>query len=264
MLDLVEWVKSRWQLDPKIAVVDAKYGTIQNIVGLENAGIKAYMLIPDLSIRTGLFTADDFQYDAELDQYICPQGNVLPLRSRRKSEQIYIYRADINICDACPVKAECTKSKSGRHIFRSFYQENVERVKEYHQTEHYQKSMRKRGYWVEPLFGEAKAFHRLRRFRLCGLMKVNIEGVMIAAGQNLKRFVKHALDNLCSYFKRAIFSEFNQINSIFSTICLCYSNGIVKRKIRWLPASATHSLPSGSTAMPVGRFIPERSPGSVP
>ncbi len=28
------------------------------------------------------------------------------------------------------------------------------------------KSMRKRGYWVEPLFGEAKDFHRLRRFRL--------------------------------------------------------------------------------------------------
>jgi hypothetical protein len=187
-------------------------GTIQNIVGLEKVGIKAYMPIPDLSKRTGFYTANVFQYDAELDQYICPQGNVFPLRSRRKSEQMYIYRADTNICNACPAKIECTKSKSGRHIFRSFHQEYLERVKEYHQTEHYQKSMRKRGYWVEPLFGEAEDFHRLRRFRLPGLMKVNIEGVMIAAGQNLKRLIKHALDNLWSYFKRPIFSEYNQKN----------------------------------------------------
>ncbi|MFC1879529.1 transposase [Chloroflexota bacterium] len=46
-------------------------------------------------------------------------------------------------------------------------------------------------YGVEPLFGEAKDYHRLRRFRLRGLMKVNIEGVMIAAGQNLKRLIRH-------------------------------------------------------------------------
>jgi hypothetical protein len=40
--------------------------------------------------------------------------------------------------------------------------------------------MSKRAFWVKPLFGEAKDFHRLRRFRLRGLLKVNIEGVMIA------------------------------------------------------------------------------------
>lgn len=39
MLDLVDWVKSRWQLDTKLAVGDAKYGAVQNIVGLEEAGI---------------------------------------------------------------------------------------------------------------------------------------------------------------------------------------------------------------------------------
>jgi hypothetical protein len=53
--------------------------------------------------------------------------------------------------------------------------------------------MRKRSVWVEPLFGEAKEFHRLRRFRLRRLRKVNIEGVMVAAGQNLKRLIKHHL-----------------------------------------------------------------------
>src|ERR1041385_2717576 len=57
----------------------------------------------------------------------------------------------------------------------------------------YLKAMRKRSVWVEPLFGEAKEFHCLRRFRLRGLRKVNREAVMVAAGQNLKRLIKHHL-----------------------------------------------------------------------
>jgi hypothetical protein len=91
------------------------------------------------------------------------------------------------------MKGECTGSKSGRHIFRSFFQDYLDKAEAYRQTEAYQKAMRKRSVWVEPLFGEAKEFHRLRRFRLRRLLKVNIEGVMIAAGQNLKRLIKHNL-----------------------------------------------------------------------
>jgi hypothetical protein len=63
-------------------------------------------------------------------------------------------------------KKNALVAKSGRHIFRSFHQEHIDKVKAYHQIEAYQKAMRKRGVWVEPLFGEAKEFHRLRRFHL--------------------------------------------------------------------------------------------------
>ncbi|MFQ5880018.1 MAG: transposase [Dehalococcoidia bacterium] len=41
------------------------------------------------------------------------------------------------------------------------------------------------------LFAEAKVLHGLRRFRLRGLHKVNVEGLMVAAGQNLKRLLNH-------------------------------------------------------------------------
>jgi hypothetical protein len=50
--------------------------------------------------------------------------------------------------------------------------------------------MRKRDVWIEPFFGEAKQFHCTSFFRLRGLAKVNIEGVMTAAGQNIKRSLK--------------------------------------------------------------------------
>jgi hypothetical protein len=74
-------------------------------------------------------------------------------------------------------------------IHRSLYADYLERVRSYHATEAYQKAMRKRQVWVEPLFAEAKAWHGLRRLRLRGLLDANIQGLLIAAGQNLKRLL---------------------------------------------------------------------------
>jgi hypothetical protein len=66
----------------------------------------------------------------------------------------------------------------------------LERVRSYHATEEFAKAMRKRQVWVEPLFGEGKAWHGLGRFRLRGLPRVNMEALLIAAGQNLKRLLR--------------------------------------------------------------------------
>ncbi len=53
----------------------------------------------------------------------------------------------------------------------------------------HQKAMRKWQGRVEPLFVGAKLWHGLRRFQRRGLENVNIEGLLIAAGQNLKRWL---------------------------------------------------------------------------
>ena len=220
LLDMVDWTCSRWRLEPRIAVGDTKYGTVTNIVGIEKRGIKAYLPIPDLSKRTKYYPAKIFQYDPKKDQYICPQRQILPRTSRRNTEQVILYRANASLCNACPVKEECTGSKSGRHIFRSFHQKFINKVKAYYETEAYKKASRKRSVWVEPLFGEAKDFHRLRRFRLRGLNKVNIEGIMIAAGQNLKRLIKHRVDKLRFCIQILISRLISTRASIFSTTCL--------------------------------------------
>ena len=87
------------------------------------------------------------------------------------------------------MKAACTESRRGRIVQRSFSADYLDRVRSYHATEAYQKAMRKRQVWVEPLFAEAKEWHGLHRFRLRGLQNVNVEGLLVAAGQNLKRFL---------------------------------------------------------------------------
>lgn len=156
---------------------------------MEKDGLKAYVPTVDFSRRTGCYPPERFQYDAERDLSTCPQGKELPLYSRRQRERQAVYRAEASVCSQCPVKAECTDSQSGRHIFRSFFQEHLDRAKVYERTEAFQKALRKRMVWVEPLFGEAKQWHQMVRYHLRGLHKVNIEGLIVAAGQNLKRLL---------------------------------------------------------------------------
>ncbi len=190
MLDLLWRVRFRWKLWPRHVTGDTKYGTIQNIKAIEEAGIRAYMPLPDWEHMTPFFGPSKFTYDAAHDLYVCPQGQSLrPFRTEYLAEKVE-YRADAATCNACPLKAQCTPSERGRQVHRSFHASYLERVKGYHQTKAYQKAMNKRKVWVEPLFAEAKDWHGMRRFRLRLLWRVNIEALRIAAGQNLKRLLK--------------------------------------------------------------------------
>ena len=189
MPDLLWRVRFRWKLHPRRVIADTRYGTIDNIRLLEDAGIKAYVPLPDFDGRTAYYGPSRFRYDAERDEYRCPQEQPLPRYTAKHTEGGVMYRADAATCNACPVKAACTPSTRGRSLRRSIYTPYLERVRAYHDTPAYQKAMRKRQVWVEPLFGEAKEWHGLRKFRLRGLWKVNCEGLLVAAGQNLKRWL---------------------------------------------------------------------------
>ena len=72
---------------------------------------------------------------------------------------------------------------------RSFDEEILEKVRAYRGTTPYEKALRKRRVWVEPMFAEAKEWHGMRRFRLRRLWRVNAEALVIAAGQNIKRLL---------------------------------------------------------------------------
>ena len=155
----------------------------------EKAGIRAYTALPDHEKRTSLFGRDAFTYDIEKDLYTCPKGELLRRQGYEHRERSVRYAARPSVCNACSLKARCTKSTKGRWIRRSFEDEYLERPRTYRNTEPYRKALRKRAVWVEPLFGEAKDWHGLRGFRLRGLEKVNTEALLIASGQNLKRLL---------------------------------------------------------------------------
>jgi transposase len=61
MLDLIRWSRFRWHLQPRIAVGDTKYGTVPNIVGLEQDGIRAYLPTPTQSRSDHFYPLERFQ-----------------------------------------------------------------------------------------------------------------------------------------------------------------------------------------------------------
>jgi transposase len=189
MLDLLRRVRFRWKLRPKRAVGDTAYGTGENLQGLAADGLRAYVPLPDWGKSSPYFSQRDFTYDPEQDIYLCPQGAVLRFRGNNYGTEVRIYQAPTATCQTCSIRSQCTDSREGRKLNRPFDEAYRERVREDHGTEAYAKAMRKRSVWVEPLFGEAKQWHGLRQFRLRGLENVNMEGLLVAAGQNLKRWL---------------------------------------------------------------------------
>jgi Transposase DDE domain len=76
LLDLLRRVR------PNTAVGDSKFGTVENIVAQEDEGIRAYFPLADTEHRKGpYYPLAAFSYDAERDEYRCPQGQ--PLRRDR-------------------------------------------------------------------------------------------------------------------------------------------------------------------------------------
>ncbi len=148
---------------------DTTYGTLENIGAIEDAGIRAYVPLPDFDHRTPFFGKGDVAYDVALDVYRCPGGALLRPLKHEPSQPVRRYQAPAATCTVCPLKAQCTTSRRGRRVARHVDEADLERVRAYHATEAYQRAMHKRQVWVEPLFAEAKDWHGLRRFRLRGM-----------------------------------------------------------------------------------------------
>ena len=189
MLDLLWRSCFRWKLRPQQVTGDTTYGTLENIVAVEDAGIRAYVPLGSGPRPKGIFQRNEFVYDPATDRYRCPGDQVLTFRTVKAAERVRVYQADEATCQACALRPQCATGTSSRRIHRNFDEACLERIRGYHATEAYAKAMRKRQVWVEPLFAEAKDWHGLRRFRLRGAERVNVQAQLVAAGQNLKRLL---------------------------------------------------------------------------
>ena len=119
MRDLLWRVRFRWKLRPRQVTGDKKYGTEDNLVAIEEQGIRAYIPIPDMDHRTPFFSVDQFRYDDQRDVYLCPAGKELQFWKLQTTERSRRYRAQAKDCNHCPLKAKCTTSIQGRSLCRS-------------------------------------------------------------------------------------------------------------------------------------------------
>lgn len=165
-------------------------GTIDNIKALEDQGIRAYVPLPNWEERYEVWSASHFCYEPQADQYRCPQGQILQRVGWSAPTDVSSIVLLLPYAMAARSKGSVREVNQGRRLYRHVGEEYLERVRSYQQTLAYQKALRKRRVWTEPLFAEAKEWHGMRRFRLRRLWRVNCEAQIIAAGHNLQQLLR--------------------------------------------------------------------------
>ena len=77
--------------------------------------------------RAQRYAHTGFNYDAELDRYECPQGELLTLHTFDDRDKLAIYKAPASSCNECALKTFCTPDDEGRRVYRS--------LAEFHETD---------------------------------------------------------------------------------------------------------------------------------
>jgi transposase len=137
---------------------------------------------------------EHFVYDAEQDQYTCPQGKVLTFAGikRRKGHQpMRAYRAGAAVCKACPAFGICTKDRrKGRLVEVTEPHPRMVVHQALMATQDAKAQYARRKELVEPVFGVIKEQQGLRRFLLRGKEQVRAEWRLLAAAFNLRTLAR--------------------------------------------------------------------------
>jgi hypothetical protein len=137
--------------------------------------------------KRGLFTRQDFIYDAEHDHYTCPAGTKLTKIHRRAdhTEDFDRYR-HLSACFTCPLRPRCTPTQ--RRIIKRWENEDVlDRMQD--RLDRMPETMGVRRQTVEHPFGTLKAWMGATHFLTRTLDKVRTEMSLHVLAYNLKRMI---------------------------------------------------------------------------
>jgi transposase len=170
-----------------VVVADKQYGTVENYCALVEQGVQPHMapmMAADKNCQ-GRFTKEEFLYDANRDQYVCPAGQRMSPRRFHHRRQMVDYVAPAKACVACPLRASCTDSKVGRSVARHTKEEILEYALALARTpEAYADRLRRR-HLMEGSFAHAANRYHFKRARWRRLWRQQIQDWLIAAVQNI-------------------------------------------------------------------------------
>jgi len=127
--DMVGRSKEMLEVGKIKALADGGYSSGKEIYASEKLGATCYIPKSEASHQPEdkKYHRDNFIYDTEKDQYICPEGNIMGYVRTRDRDGYRVY-ANRSACMNCPAKPTCTKSSTLREMERNPYQEEVERA----------------------------------------------------------------------------------------------------------------------------------------
>jgi hypothetical protein len=190
ILDRTEsWLGHRLEL----ALVDGAYVGGQDLSEAENRGVQILGPIA-AEPKSKQLPKSAFSYDAERDEYVCPEGKRMACvgqsKQKRSSVELVVlgqYRCTQGECQQCPQRQQCCpRSKQGRSISRSEHEGAVERLKERMSREENKQKYKRRAATVERLFGDGKEKRGMKRVHGRGLKNARIQLALTVLQHNLR------------------------------------------------------------------------------
>lgn len=187
--EMLERSRLRLGLKPQTVGGDKAYGYGAAVRRLCEAGVEPHTPAPLIGQwnAQGIFGKNDFRYDREHDELICPAGKRLRKRTEHARNRQTEYAARLRDCRDCPLKSQCTRARY-RVAHRHWDQDYLDRAEAARASLGYRLSQRCRKR-IEHLFAEAKEQMGLRRARRRKWGNVTEQCLMTALVQNIKRIV---------------------------------------------------------------------------
>jgi len=170
------------------ALADRGYFNGEQVLDCEGTGVLPCIPKTLWTSEDGLFTRQDFVYDAKHDHYTCPAGQKLTkgaARSDRKDD-IDHYR-HLTACFTCPLKPRCTPDKLKR-LKRWENEDVLDRMQA--RLDRMPDAMLVRRKTVEHPFGTLKSWMGSTHFLTKTLEKVRTEMSLHVLAYNLKRMIQ--------------------------------------------------------------------------
>jgi len=195
----LEELKEDFGIMPENVVADSGYGSEENYEYLEEEKINGYVKYNTFRIedtnrfKKDIFKKENFGYDSELNEYICPNGKRLKYKYSKNPKTANGYETKTEIyaceeCQECPFKSQCTKSQSNRSIQVNHRLDNLRmNAKKLLKSEKGIELRRKRGVEVESVFGHIKWNRDFNRFMLRGIENVSLEWGLLSIAHNMRK-----------------------------------------------------------------------------
>src|SRR5246127_1563539 len=171
------------------AVADRGYFNGGQVLSCENTGVLPCVpkTLTSGNAKRGLFTGQDFIYNAEKDHYTCPAGEHLTrglVRSDRRGDVDH-YR-HLTACFTCPLKPKCTPDKLKR-IKRWKHERVLDAMQA--RLDRMPDAMGVRRQTAEHPFGTVKAWMGSTHFLTRTLKRVSTEMSLHVLAYNMKRVI---------------------------------------------------------------------------
>lgn len=188
-VDMASEVLRERKMNVVASVGDKGHHSGENLAGLEERGIIGLISSPNTYRGPKGFRREDFVRDEEEDVLICPASQKLYLQKRRSDSHRY-YQARSSVCRECPHFGVCTRSKNGRVVMVSIYEDLIKANRERVHSEAARPLMQIRRQRGEAPFGFFKQYGGLRRFAGRGLEYAAKKTLIAALGWNLLIVIK--------------------------------------------------------------------------